>query len=79
MVAAAAEAASVLFTLGYNNIIFVSLYNFSSRNVQGVLFLSITCQWYSDLYDITVLKKNWNWYLIRRLIVKICKAILSIS
>ena len=38
MVAAAAEAASVLFTLGYNNIIFVSLYNFSSRNVQGALF-----------------------------------------
>ena len=36
MVAAAAEAASVLFTLGYNNIIFVSLYNFSSRNLQGV-------------------------------------------
>ena len=37
VVAAAAEAASVLFTVSvYNNIIFVSLYNFSSRNLQGV-------------------------------------------
>ena len=68
MVAAAAEAASVLFTLGYNNIIFVSLYNFSSRNVQGVLFLSITCQWYSDLYDIAVLKKELKLILIDQML-----------
>ena len=41
MAAAAAEAASVLFTLGYNNIIFVSLYNFSSRNLQGVILILV--------------------------------------